>query len=238
MDETQGATQAPEVTATRQQRHRLVRELAADEKRHLLLLTATPHSGVEGAFHSLLALLRPEFGAWDTSALTQDQRDLLARHFVQRTRADIEQDWDGEKCFPKRDPSDRTYKLSRDYRELFAATYRFCGDIVEAGQQLGRRQQRVRYWAALALLRCVTSSPAAAVAALGNRQAALPQETEDDPDFRAFIFEASEDQTDDNQPTPPIEEAEPSLPAPRSAASATCAAWRRRYRPRALTQLP
>ena len=139
---------------------------------------------------------------------------MLARHFVQRTRADIEQDWDGEKCFPKRDPSDRTYKLSRDYRELFAATYRFCGDIVEAGQQLGRRQQRVRYWAALALLRCVTSSPAAAVAALGNRQAALPQETEDDPDFRAFIFEASEDQTDDNQPTPPIEEAEPSLPAP------------------------
>ena len=40
----------------------------------------------------------------------------------------------------------------------------------------------------------------------------LPQEPEDDPDFRPFIYESSEDQTDDGQPTPPIEAAEPTLP--------------------------
>jgi superfamily II DNA/RNA helicase len=57
------------------------------------------------------------------------------------------------------------------------------------------------------------SSHAAAVAALENRQAALPEEAEEDPDFRPFIYESSEDQTDDGQPTPPIEAAEPSLPA-------------------------
>ncbi|HUI61415.1 MAG TPA: hypothetical protein VLX90_14400, partial [Steroidobacteraceae bacterium] len=107
---------------------------------------------------------------------------------------------------------DRTYSLSRNYRDLFSATYRFCGDMVESGQHLGRRQQRVRYWAALALLRCVMSSPAAAVAALESRQSMLPEESEDDAVFRPFIYESSEDQTDDGQPTPPIEAAEPSLP--------------------------
>ena len=43
----------------RQQRHQLVSQLAADGSRHLLLVTATPHSGKEGAFRSLLDLLDP-----------------------------------------------------------------------------------------------------------------------------------------------------------------------------------
>ena len=41
------------------QRHELVSEIAANPDRHVILLTATPHSGVESAFRSLLALLRP-----------------------------------------------------------------------------------------------------------------------------------------------------------------------------------
>src|SRR5439155_17147916 len=43
----------------RQQRHELVAKLAADLSRHLLLVTATPHSGKEEAFRSLLTLLDP-----------------------------------------------------------------------------------------------------------------------------------------------------------------------------------
>src|SRR5690606_28386192 len=39
-------------------RHQLLQALAAREDRHLLLVTATPHSGDEGAFRSLLGLLR------------------------------------------------------------------------------------------------------------------------------------------------------------------------------------
>ena len=66
--------------------------------------------------------------------------------------------------------------------------------MVRAGEDLGKRQQRVRYWAALALLRCVMSSPAAAVAALDNRQDKLGPE-EEDTDFRPFIYESAEDQT-------------------------------------------
>jgi hypothetical protein len=46
----------------RQLRHELLSKLAADERRHLILVTATPHSGKEDAFRSLLELLDPSFG--------------------------------------------------------------------------------------------------------------------------------------------------------------------------------
>lgn len=65
----------------------------------------------------------------------------------------------------------------------------------------------MRYWGALALLRCVMSSPAAALAALGARQEKLPQGDEE-AEFRRFVFESANDRTDDESPTPPVEAAE------------------------------
>ncbi len=46
----------------RTQRYELVRDLAADPTRHLILVTATPHTGKDEAFRNLLGLLRPEPG--------------------------------------------------------------------------------------------------------------------------------------------------------------------------------
>ena len=215
VDEAHGSAVAAESNPGQHQRHQLVSEIARKEGRHLILLTATPHSGVESAFRSLLALLRGDMAAWDTAALSETQRIELARHFVQRTRRDIEQDWEGEHCFPRRESSDETYRLSPTYRALFNKTYEFCSEIVRTGQKLDRRRQRVRYWGALALLRCVMSSPAAAVAALATRHDALiapdGEEPQDEPVFRSFVFESAEDRTDDDQPTPPIESAEGTL---------------------------
>jgi superfamily II DNA or RNA helicase len=212
VDEAHGSAAADNYQG-QHQRNQLVRELAAKEDRHLILLTATPHSGFESAFRSLLSLLRPEFGGWNMASLTEPERVELARHFVQRTRRDIEKDWEGEHCFPKRESIDETYRLSRSYRDLFEKTHAFCSEIVRSGLALGKRQQRVRYWAALALLRCVMSSPAAAVAALESRRKALAPGDEE-PDFRTFIFESAEEQTDDELPTPPIECAEATLDDP------------------------
>ena len=206
-----GAAAAPERNQSQQQRNRLLRELAEKQDRHLIMLTATPHSGVAAAFRSLLALLRPQFGDWDIAALGEEQRIELARHFVQRTRADIKRDWEGAECFPERESADEPYGLSPAYRDLFDKTYAFCSEIVRSGEELAQRQRRVRYWGALALLRCVMSSPAAAVAALEKRRDALPT-VEEDTDFRPFIYESAEDQTDDEQPTPPLEAAESTLP--------------------------
>jgi len=209
VDEAHGAAMAN--TQSQQQRHEFIREIARDEKRHLILLTATPHSGIESAFRSLLCLIQTKFGEWDVSLLNESQRVELARHFVQRTRKDIEHDWESEHCFPERIPEDKTYRLSPAYRELFEKTYDFCAEIVRTGASLEERKRRVRYWGALALLRCVMSSPAAALAALETRHARLT-EGEDELDWRGFVFESSEDRTDDEQPTSPVEATEATLP--------------------------
>src|SRR5664280_2652996 len=46
---------------SRQQRFELLKRLASDQGRHLILLTATPHSGDEAALDRLLSLLDKEF---------------------------------------------------------------------------------------------------------------------------------------------------------------------------------
>jgi superfamily II DNA or RNA helicase len=209
VDEAHGAAMAK--NQNQQQRHEFLRQVAKDPNRHLILLTATPHSGVESAFQSLLGLLDPRFAEWEPHDLSETRLRDLARHFVQRTRKDIESGWESESCFPTRLSTDRAYRLSPAYRDLFEKTYAFCAEIVRAGQNLQERQRRVRYWGALALLRCVMSSPAAALAALETRHGRLT-ESEDEVDFRGFVFEGDQEETDDEQPLPPIEAAENALP--------------------------
>jgi superfamily II DNA or RNA helicase len=211
VDEAHGSAAASGQNQNQQQRHALIKEIASNSEQHLILLTATPHSGIEQAFQSLLGLLKPEFNQWQVSSLNEPQRIALARHFVQRTRRDIEHDWEGDHCFPQREAVDETYALSREYQNLFIKTYDFCSEMVRSGQGMDRRRQRVRYWGALALLRCVMSSPAAALAALETRHDALSESAEDEIDFQSFVFESSNDITDDEQPTPPVETAEQTL---------------------------
>ncbi|MGB9880892.1 MAG: helicase-related protein, partial [Anaerolineae bacterium] len=214
VDEAHGAAMAE--NQTQQLRHEFLREVAKDQHRHLILLTATPHSGIESAFRSLLGLLDPQFGDWDVNDLSEDRLTKLARHFVQRTRRDIEDTWEDIPCFPVRKSCDLSYELSPAYRTLFDKTYAFCAEIVRTGQDLEECKQQVRYWGALALLRCVMSSPKAALAALESRQNRLgPKETspleEEEDLFRGFVFESDQEQTDDEHPTPPIEEAKINL---------------------------
>jgi len=54
VDEAHGAAEASTRNKSQQQRHQLLRQIAENQKRHLILLTATPHSGIEAAFRSLL----------------------------------------------------------------------------------------------------------------------------------------------------------------------------------------
>ncbi len=87
----------------RQLRFELLQRLAEDQDRHLVLLTATPHSGDELAFYNLLSLLRPEFSELATAELRADHplRQRLAGYFVQRRRKDIEE-WQDDRIFPRR----------------------------------------------------------------------------------------------------------------------------------------
>jgi superfamily II DNA or RNA helicase len=181
VDEAHGCTLAGGVGRGRQQRFELLRRVASDASRHLLLVTATPHSGNEDAFRSLLSLLDEDFADLPPDLDRAERagiRRKLARHLVQRRRADIRHYLDTDTAFPERKDKEATYTFSREYRALFDDILAFARDFVSEGDD-GERRRRVRYWSALALLRCVSSSPAAAVATLRSR-AAVDQATDEE----------------------------------------------------------
>ncbi len=180
VDEAHGCTLAGGVGRGRQQRFDLIRKIASNPKRHVVLVTATPHSGNEQAFRSLLGLLDEEF--FDLpSDIAKEERDTvrrkLARHLVQRRRADIRHYLETDTTFPTRLDKEETYAFSPEYRSLFNDILEFAREFVQEGAD-DKRHQRVRYWSALALLRCVSSSPAAAAATLRSRANVDSAETE------------------------------------------------------------
>ena len=73
-------------------RYALLRKLADDPDRHLLLLTATPHSGDDAAWQSLIGLLDDRLAELPADLSGRDRendRKLLAGFMIQRQRADI-----------------------------------------------------------------------------------------------------------------------------------------------------
>jgi len=174
--------------AGKQLRFELLQRLAKDPERHLLLLTATPHSGDEVAFYNLLSLLDPAFlGLQNLTSADDPLRDKLARHFVQRRRKDIvewQADTQDGRGFARRMKTELTYKLTGDWGSFFDAVQTYCREMAESVEQTQQGSARLIWYATLALLRCVASSPAAAVKALTTRlegkTEALAAEGDDD----------------------------------------------------------
>jgi superfamily II DNA or RNA helicase len=175
VDEAHNSASDPDARGRRHQRYELLRGLAAKAERHLILVSATPHSGNEATFRSLLTLLRPDFAELPDDLggeANRKQREAVARHLVQRRRADIV-DYLGEDTpFPKAIPSEETYKLSSAYQKLLQRAIEYARQTTQdnSGSEFS---QRVRWWSALALLRSLSSSPAAAIATLKNRALGL-----------------------------------------------------------------
>jgi len=236
VDEAHGCTLAGGVGRGRQQRFDLLRRITEDPSRHLVLVTATPHSGNEEAFRSLLSLLDREFAGLPADldrAGLEGIRRKLARHLVQRRRKDIEHYLGTDTSFPRRydKTPELTYTFSPTYRELFEDILAFAREYVadttpadgrerpnglgsqdqrgaaetpdqgaaadtpDQGAAADTRRRRVRYWSALALLRCVSSSPAAAAATLRSRAAVdqAPDEDVDEVGRRTVLDQGEED---------------------------------------------
>lgn len=202
VDEAHTCTLAGGVGKSRQARHDLLKDLAKDKDRNLVLVTATPHSGNEDAFRSLLSLIDPEFADLP-SDLDLDERksvrEKLSRHLVQRLRANVlefDRELGTETTFPQREDAEQSYKLSKDYKSLFVKVHKFAGELV-ADESGGGQQKRVRWWSALALLRAIASSPAAAAATLRNRAINLDSESTQQLDQRAYdtILDRAESET-------------------------------------------
>ncbi len=183
----------------RHQRYQLVAGLARNPERHLILVTATPHSGKEDAFRSLLTFLDSDFTHLPedlSGAQNERQRKKLAAHFIQRRRADIRHYMDADTPFPEREEGEATYKLSAEYKRLFERVLEYARESVQDITD-GPFRQRVRWWSALALLRSLASSPAAAAATLRNRAATTEAETPQEADEigRRTILDLVEDES-------------------------------------------
>lgn len=177
----------------RTQRYELVRDLAADPSRHLIMATATPHSGKDEAFRNLLGLLKPELAAVDLEK--KADREHLAKHFVQRRRADIRRYLDEDTPFPKdRLSAEVPYSLSPEYHALFTKVLDYARETVRTDE--GGLTQRVNWWSALALLRALASSPRAAAQTLHTRAATAAADSPEEADAigRAIVLDKADDE--------------------------------------------
>jgi superfamily II DNA or RNA helicase len=181
-------------TRQRHQRHDLLRDLAKDQSRHLILVTATPHSGKDEGFRNLIALLDPELGTINLDDVQGRQK--LAEHFVQRRRADIRHFLDEETAFPSdRQSREAPYLLTPEYHALFEKVLDYAREQVRDAED-GSLRQRVRWWSALALLRTLASSPRAAASTLRTRAASAEATdiAEADALGRASILDSADDE--------------------------------------------
>ena len=198
--------------AGKQLRFELLQRLASNAHRHLILLTATPHSGDEAAFYNLLSLLDTRFAALQGRMSASDSlRQELARHFVQRRRKDIAE-WQAEtedgRGFARRMKTELTYQLSGDWGNFFDAVQDYCRELAETAERQGTAGGTSLMWyATLALLRCVASSPAAAVKALTTRLEG--SETAEDllTDERLHDGEADDLSSSDLEPPAQVQDA-------------------------------
>ena len=194
VDEAHTCVAADDAASSQNQlRFELLRRIAGDAQRHLILVTATPHSGKESAFRNLLGLLRPELSTVDLDS--DGGRRLLAGHFVQRKRADVRRflttggsgapgdDQAEHTSFPSdRLFKDETYQLTPAYRALLDDAIAFAGERVAAAGTRGKRETRIAWWSAIALLRSLVSSPRAAAQTLRTRSATAEAATAEEAD--------------------------------------------------------
>lgn len=154
---------------TQQQRYNLLYDLAENPQRHLLCLTATPHSGKDLEFQSIIGLLNPKFRSLDLDNISQNQRRELANHFIQRKRMNIKRWLNEDTTFPERETRELGYHLSPEYTLFYHNILRFARGISSKASD-NKQTQLLRSWAAIALIRGVMSSPAMAMEMLQKRK--------------------------------------------------------------------
>ncbi len=184
-----------------QQRYELLEKIVKNDQQHLLLLTATPHSGKDGEFKSLLGLVKPEFETYDFGDLEASKKKKVADHFIQRKRKNIEKWLDEETPFPKRNTEELPYTLSAssDYYKLYQDVLKFARGISTGG--VTENKARMKYFAALSLLRGVMSSPAAGFEMLQKRKTRIrePEEITTEEVLDNPIVEKWDEQGDSEQ---------------------------------------
>lgn len=179
---------------SQQQRYHLLHDLAKDNNRHVLLLTATPHSGKNEEFRSLFGLLKQDFDQLDFDQLEPAKRKQLSKYFIQRKRENIRRWLNEDTPFPDRETNEVGYKLHPDYISFFKEAQTFARGLTADAER--SRGSKGKYWAALALLRGIMSSPAAGLEMLANK--IQKQEADEDGTIETSnpVIERLEEDTD------------------------------------------
>ena len=185
VDEAHTCSQTGNVSGS-QQRNDLLRALVnpvddAGNRRHLILVSATPHSGKTEAFRSLLTLLNPVFSDFPddlSGAVNNDNRKMLAQYLVQRRRADLRHYMGANTVFPDRLIAEESYQMSKPHIDFLKRIIEYCRERIEdPSVDSDKLVQRIRWWSALTILRAFSSSPKAFVTTLRNRREVLEQES-------------------------------------------------------------
>lgn len=154
------------------QSYELIASLAENPERHMVFLTATPHCGKTDIFRSLLAFLDPQFANLPedlAGPIHEKERRKLAEYFVQRRRGHIRKYLDETTPFPVRKAIELTWRANAAWQELFQKCFSAAKDHIEKSKDKTLNEQRMCWWSALALLRAVSSSPEALLAAVSGK---------------------------------------------------------------------
>jgi len=148
-----------------------------------------------------LGSVNAEFENYDFSNLVVSEKRKVAGHFIQRKRKNIEKWLDEDTPFPKRSTEELPYNLlpTSDYYQLYQEVLKFARGISTEG--ITDNRARIKYFAALSLLRGVMSSPATGFEMLQRRKSRMvendeitDEEVKDNP-----IVERWDEQTDTEQ---------------------------------------
>jgi hypothetical protein len=161
-------------------RYQIAADVAANQKRHLVLLSATPHSGKDSEFNSLLSLLNPDFNALNFEVMTDADKKRVARHFVQRKRENIRKWLDEATSFPERDSKEIMYGLSDKHQLFYQELLKFARGISEVESD-NKQAQLLRSWAAIALIKGAMSSPDMAEGVLARRSEKIMVDAAESP---------------------------------------------------------
>ena len=212
VDEAHGCAPPPDGRKAEHLRHELLADLMREKAPHLLLVTATPHSGLDESFRSLLGLLDSVLARPHPEGRAAERRRMRP-HIVQRRRRDVERWLGTDTPFPEREPSEETYALGGEHLRLYEDVRAYCQELVAGGENMREAQRRVRHWAAIAMLRGVLSSPRAAEAVLSararRREAAADNEAAEVVDGRyrpPMLDDLGDEGEGDYAPTGPLED--------------------------------
>lgn len=150
-------------------------ELLGRRTRHLLLMTATPHSGLEDDFQTFLTLLDEDlFEGRRRPGHTTDASTVMLRRVKEELMT-----FEGKPLFPERVAQTVPYELTGPEVELYEAVSDYVRDEMNRADTLDGKRRNTVGFALTVLQRRLASSPEAIYQSLQRRAARLEQRRTD-----------------------------------------------------------